>query len=200
MTKTLVDLLRHGEPVGGSRYRGQIDDPLSETGWRQMRAAVGEHRPWDVVLSSPLSRCQAFARELCDRHHLPLVVDERLKELGFGEWEGKTRDEIVVHDPERLLNFFRDPQRYRPENAEALSDFEIRVIAAWDGMLDRFTGRHILLVGHAGMIRMVIRHVLNAPLDAMFHIQVPNAGISRIQVDGEGDARFARLLFHAGVL
>jgi len=32
-TTTTIDLLRHGEPVGGKRYRGQIDDPLSEKGW-----------------------------------------------------------------------------------------------------------------------------------------------------------------------
>ena len=37
---TLIDMIRHGEPVGGRRYRGQIDDPLSEKGWRQMWAAV----------------------------------------------------------------------------------------------------------------------------------------------------------------
>ena len=34
---TRIDLIRHGEPVGGRRYRGQIDDPLSEKGWKQMR-------------------------------------------------------------------------------------------------------------------------------------------------------------------
>jgi len=40
---TTLDLMRHGEPVGGRRYRGQMDDPLSEKGWAQMRNAVGNH-------------------------------------------------------------------------------------------------------------------------------------------------------------
>ncbi|MEK6748901.1 MAG: histidine phosphatase family protein, partial [Pseudomonadota bacterium] len=38
---TVVDMIRHGEPVGGKRYRGHRDDPLSDIGWRQMREAVG---------------------------------------------------------------------------------------------------------------------------------------------------------------
>ncbi|MEW6253578.1 MAG: histidine phosphatase family protein, partial [Planctomycetota bacterium] len=61
---TLIDLMRHGEPVGGRRYRGQVDDPLSEKGWAQMRAAVGEAAPWHHVVSSPLLRCREFAETL----------------------------------------------------------------------------------------------------------------------------------------
>jgi alpha-ribazole phosphatase/probable phosphoglycerate mutase len=37
---TTLDLLRHGESVGGRKYRGQTDDPLSEKGWAQMRDVV----------------------------------------------------------------------------------------------------------------------------------------------------------------
>jgi alpha-ribazole phosphatase/probable phosphoglycerate mutase len=200
MQKTIVDLLRHGEPVGGRRYRGQIDDPLSEKGWQQMRDAVSGHRPWDVVVSSPLSRCREFAQELCERNQLSLQLDERLQEIGFGEWEGRTAAEITAQDPRRLLNFYQDPQRYRPRGAERLTDFEHRVVAAWDELLEQYVGGHVLVVGHAGMMRMIICHVLGAPLKSMFHIQIPNAGITRIQVDGEGDELFSRLLFHAGKL
>ena len=41
--QTTIDLIRHGEPVGGRKYRGQTDDPLSEKGWAQMWAAVGDY-------------------------------------------------------------------------------------------------------------------------------------------------------------
>lgn len=84
MTITLIDMLRHGEPVGGRRYRGQTDDPLSDKGWRQMRAATAETRPWTAIVSSPLLRCRAFAEELAGQTGLPLAVDDRLKEVGFG--------------------------------------------------------------------------------------------------------------------
>jgi alpha-ribazole phosphatase/probable phosphoglycerate mutase len=99
---TTLDLMRHGEPVGGRRYRGQIDDPLSEKGWAQMHAAVGDAAPWTRIVSSPLLRCRAFAETLSDRHGLPLALDDRLKEVGFGDWEGKSAAEIE-QDARRAL-------------------------------------------------------------------------------------------------
>ena len=59
--ETWVDLLRHGEPEGGRRYRGAQDDPLSERGWRQMHASGIEGAQLTGVVSSPLRRCRAFA-------------------------------------------------------------------------------------------------------------------------------------------
>ena len=193
---TTVDLIRHGEPVGGRKYRGQIDDPLSEKGWAQMRNAVGDFCPWQCVISSTLLRCAAFAQELSQRHALPLTLDERLKEIGFGAWEGRTADELEQEDPGALARFFDDPIAHRPAGAEALAEFQDRVVGAWDDLLLHHAGQHILVVGHAGVIRMIIRHVLDMPLKRMFRIHVGNVSITRIGVD----ARAARLLFHGGSL
>ena len=101
MRETLVDFLRHGEPVGGRRYRGDgVDDPLSEKGWQQMWAAVGDPVPWQRVVSSPLQRCHAFALALAERHRLPLRVEQRFREVGQGAWEGLTPDQIRQRDPD----------------------------------------------------------------------------------------------------
>lgn len=197
---TTIDLIRHGEPVGGRRYRGQIDDPLSEKGWRQMREAVADHCPWQRIVSSPLSRCSAFAEELAGRHGLPLQLEPRLQEIGFGEWEGKSADELTAADPQCLWRFYRDPLNNTPPGAETLAAFRDRVIAAWDDLLRDHAGQHVLVVGHAGMMRMILRHVLEMPLAHVFRLQVDNACISRIQVDGEGADALPRLLFHDGVL
>lgn len=197
---TTIDLIRHGEPVGGSKYRGQTDDPLSEKGWAQMRSAVGEHRPWETILTSPLARCRAFAEELAARLALPLEVDARLMELGFGEWEGRSAEELLATDPERLARFWSDPLRHAPPGGETLTAFRDRILAAWEDILARYTGRHVLIVGHAGTIRIAVCHVLDMPLDRLFRIQVPNAGITRIQVDINGAGVLPRLVFHAGQL
>jgi alpha-ribazole phosphatase/probable phosphoglycerate mutase len=197
---TVIDLIRHGEPVGGRRYRGQIDDPLSDKGWRQMREAVGDHHPWDIIYSSTLTRCSAFARELAERHGLPLEFDARLMEIGFGSWEGRTAEELMAEDPETLSRFWSDPVNHRPEGAERLTEFRDRVVDAWESILEDQAGRHVLVVGHAGMMRMIVRHVLQMPLENLFRIQVPNAGITRIQVDGRGEEALPRLVFHAGNL
>lgn len=86
---TLIHLLRHGTPEGGTRYRGHLDDPLSAEGWEQMRAALGEARPWQRLVSSPLCRCADFARALAARDGLPLTIDQGFKEISFGSWEGR---------------------------------------------------------------------------------------------------------------
>lgn len=197
---TTIDLIRHGEPVGGSKYRGQTDDPLSEKGWAQMRVAVGDRRPWEVVVTSPLARCRAFAEELAARLTLPLEVDARLMEIGFGEWEGRTAEELLATDSERLTRFWNDPLRYAPPSGETLITFRDRVLAAWEDILARYAGRHVLIVGHAGTIRIAVCHVLDMPLDRLFRILVPNAGITRIQVDMNGAGVLPRLVFHAGQL
>lgn len=195
MTTTL-DLLRHGEPVGGRRYRGRIDDPLSEKGWAQMHAAVGEGKPWTQILSSPLVRCRAFAETLAARHALPLTLDARLAEVGFGEWEGKSAAEIERDAPGALDRFRRDPVNVRPQGAEPLADFHTRVVAALEAALARYPEQHVLLVGHAGVIRMAFAWALHVPLEQAYRIEVANAGLTRLRFDGGR----ASLVFHGGCL
>ena len=191
MTTTL-DLLRHGEPVGGRRYRGQIDDPLSEKGWAQMHAAVGDAVPWTRVVASPLLRCRAFAETLAGRHGLPLAVDARLKEVGFGEWEGKSAAEIEQDAPGTLARFKADPVNARPAGAEPLAVFHARVAAALGELLTQHAGQHVLLVGHAGVIRMALAWALHIPLEHAYRIEVASAGLTRLRFDGE----HASLIFH----
>jgi alpha-ribazole phosphatase/probable phosphoglycerate mutase len=200
MSRTVVDLIRHGEPVGGRKYRGQIDDPLSPKGWTQMRRAVGDHADWDVIVTSTLRRCSEFAEELAARHQLPLERDERLIEIGFGVWEGRTASELTATDPDVLRRFQADPLGHRPEGAEPLDAFRQRVVAAWEEVLQRHRGRRVLLVGHAGMMRAIVGHVLQVPHESFYRLQVANAGITRIEVELRGVELWPRLLFHGGSL
>lgn len=194
---TVVDLIRHGEPVGGRRYRGRVDDPLSERGWAQMWRAVGDHCLWQAVITSPLHRCRGFAEEFSIRHGLPLEVDERLAEIGFGSWEGRTADEVEHEHPGALMRFYADPIAHPPPGGEALEAFCRRVGNAWEDSLQRHRGQRVLVVGHAGVIRVCLALTLDLPLSSLFRIQVDNAGITRIQCDSEpGKARFCRLLAH----
>lgn len=195
MTITL-DMMRHGEPAGGRRYRGQIDDPLSEKGWAQMHAAVGEALPWTRIVSSPLVRCRAFAESLADSHGLPLALDDRLREVGFGAWEGKTAAEIEADAPDALARFKADPVNARPVGAEPLAEFHVRVAAALEDVLVRHEGQHVLLVGHAGVMRMALAWALHIPLEHAYRIEVATASLTRLRFD----AGRASLIFHGGSL
>lgn len=200
MSKTLIDFIRHGEPVGGRRYRGKTDDPLSEKGWMQMRQAVEACCPWTRIVSSPLRRCAEFARELGERRQIPVAIDERLAELGYGAWEGKTSAEIEAADPGAILRYRRDPVRCRPAGAEDLEAFTARFRAAWDALLADCAGQHALVVGHAGIIRMALARVLDIPPGSMFRIEVANAAITRFKIEGQGNDALASLVFHDGRL
>ena len=200
LVNTTIDLIRHGEPVGGRKYRGQIDDPLSDKGWTQMRQAVADHKPWDVIISSTLSRCIEFAQELGQRHAIEVIREPRFIEIDFGEWEGRTANELAQEDARQVQRFLADPLNNTPRGAETLYEFEARIIGAWNDVLQQHAGRHVLLVGHAGMMRMIMRHVLDMPLERMFRIQVANAAITRIRVEGTCNNAFPRLLFHDGRL
>ncbi len=193
---TTLDLMRHGEPVGGRKYRGQIDDPLSDTGWTQMRAATGRITPWTRIVSSPLARCRAFAEELAETRQLPLQIDARLKEVGFGAWEGKTAAEIESDTPGALARFKADPIHARPPGAEPLESFLVRVAAALDERLTRDSGEHLLIICHAGVIRMALAHALAIPLVQAYRIEVASAALTRLRFE---DGR-AHLVFHHGCL
>lgn len=197
MNETIVDLLRHGEPVGGRKYRGQSDDPLSELGWTQMRGKLAGFAPWQRVISSPLSRCRAFAEELATEHCLPLHVDVRLKEVGFGVWEGKTAAQLNEEDPQQLPRFRADPVNARPAGAEPLEQFYRRVTGSLDEIVVRYQHEHLLIVCHAGVIRMALAHTLGIPLGHAYRIEVASAALSRVAV-GHGAA--PRLVFHDGQL
>lgn len=192
MSKTIVDLLRHGEPVGGRAYRGHtIDDPLSERGWQQMWSAVDCEPQWDVIISSPMRRCIEFSEQLADKYALPFHSETDLKEVGFGHWEGKTPAQIIESHPMEYDAFYRDPVNSRPVGAEALDTFFQRVSAVYEQVVNQYMGRNILIVAHAGVNRAIISHILQAPLISMYRLKIANAGLSRIEY-GEQGAQLTR--------
>ncbi len=166
---TYIDVIRHGEPVGGQRYRGHsVDDPLTEKGWAQMRAAVAESPPWQHIVSSPLKRCLEFSQELANDLQINYTVEDKLKEIGFGEWEGKTPDDILAEDSEALNHFYRDPVNNRPKGAEPLDTFSERVWNAYLDISHLHLNKHILIVAHAGVARAITANILKMSLDDVY--------------------------------
>lgn len=183
--ETQIDLLRHGEPVGGARYRGQLDDALSEKGWQQMWRTVEGMSEWQQIVTSPLLRCSSFAIALGERLQLPVYEEPRFMEVGFGEWEGHTRIELEEINPGQVTRFLQDPVNNRPPGAEPLGKFTGRVQAGFDDLLGRFSGQSVLVVAHAGVIRAIMAYILEVPPSRMYRIHVANAGLSRIRTDRE---------------
>lgn len=193
MRKTTLDYLRHGEPTGGNRYRGHgVDDPLSERGWRQMRETTAGIDGWHRVVSSPMQRCVAFSEWLAEQRNLPLQVEQDLREVGFGSWEGASRKALREQRREEYEAFYADPVNNRPPGAEPLAVFGARVGAVFDQLIDTYPGEHLLVVAHAGVIRATLGHVTQSPPIAWYRAAVDNAGLTRFV----HDARGAKLVAH----
>ncbi len=182
---TYIDVIRHGEPVGGRRYRGySVDDPLTEKGWSQMRAAVAKNTHWQHIVSSPLKRCHEFGQELADDLQVSFSVEDNMKEIGFGEWEGKTPEDILAEDSEALNHFYKDPVNNRPKGAEPLDAFSERVWAAYQCILKNHKDKHILIVAHAGVARAITANILKMSLDDVYsRLKIEYGAIIRSSVD-----------------
>ena len=169
---TTIGLLRHGEVEGGNCFRGSTDDPLTDIGLNQMRIATRGKHQWDRVISSPLKRCVSFAREYSLQHSIPLAFDERLKELHFGLWEGRTSAEIMNEDPEALSQFWSDPDRYPPPEGESFLVFQARVLEACNSIKNDYNKQRTLIVTHGGVIRTLLCHLQQRPVSELMNIDV----------------------------
>jgi len=202
MTKiTTVDLMRHGEVEGGSRFRGSTDDPLTELGWQQMLDTLNAGSEWTQIISSPLQRCKKFAAHWSEENSLPLSINNNFQEMHFGDWEGKTAEEIIVSSPDALEKFWQNPERFAPANSERLSEFKHRILTAWKEIIKQQQGKHVLLISHGGVIRSILAHILEMPDHALLKLEIPLAGISRVNIYHERDKPdSSSLVFHAGSL
>ncbi len=166
-----LDLLRHGESVGGRIYRGSQDDPLTEKGWGQMLESTKDKK-WDFIASSPLSRCHSFAKYLAEMQNIPCQIFNDFEELGFGAWQGKSAKDIGL---EVVNNFKQDPVNNQPVNAENLYNFQTRVLNSFNNIKNNHSNKSVLIVAHAGVIRVIKSHLLNLDIEKIFTMNIVSA-------------------------
>jgi len=150
-----------------------------------MWAAVEDGPAWVQIISSPLQRCRQFAAQLAERRGISVSLDERLKEVGFGCWEGQSPDQIRQRDAEAYAAFYRDPVNHRPDGAEPWDQFVGRVSAALIDITTDYSGQQVLVVVHAGVIRALVATVLGTSATAAYRIKIDNAGLTRFRHDGQ---------------
>jgi alpha-ribazole phosphatase len=190
-----IDLLRHGETQGGSGFFGSTDIPLTAYGCMQMWAAIeSSDCEWNHIVTSPSRRCIEFSHLLQQRHAIPVKQDKRIREIHFGDWEGCFPADPAQIDAELLTLFWRNPVKHPPPNAENLLVFEKRVLSAWHDITVQFAGQNILLVTHGGVIRIILCHILQHPVERLLEIEVCHAAMRRIQVENYQNHRHFRLI------
>lgn len=162
MIKLHLDLLRHGETTLSHTLRGHLDDVLTEHGWLQMQSTIQQYLDaqvhWDVIISSPLQRCQNFAAVLAEQLELPLIFNAEIKEMYFGDWEGRSTQIIYENEPELLANFWQFPTQYHAPNGESLNQFQQRVLHGFNEIyvqMQQHNWNKALIVTHGGVIKLL---------------------------------------------
>jgi alpha-ribazole phosphatase len=178
-------LLRHGETGKQGRYIGSMDVPLSETGREQVRgtAKLLRRKNIDTIFSSPMRRC----RQTCELLEIdcPNVVSPLLREVDFGQWEGKSFGEIVACDPAGVDRWTSDPETFCFPGGEPLAAFRHRV-STFKKILDNNNGKRLLLVAHGGVIRHLLCSLMGLPSEKYLLFDVQPGSFTSLRVYSDG--------------
>lgn len=179
-----IDLIRHGESVYNreGRVQGHTNSPLTDLGREQAYrvAWVLKDRGLEALYTSDLARARQTAEIIGDVVGLEPMVLEGFREIALGRWEGKPIEEIRREDGKNLELWYSRPMEARIPGAEPLGAFEERVLATFQGVLERHSGGRIALVSHGGVLSVIVSHVLGLDLNNLWHFRLNNASLSRV--------------------
>jgi broad specificity phosphatase PhoE len=185
-----IYLLRHGaiQSLGeGRRYIGWQDQPLSDKGRRQADAWADyfNNIVLDGIYCSDLIRCRETARIVASRCLPEPRALPELREVCLGEWEGRRFDAVRAVDPQEFQRRGEQIADHRPPGGESFGDLQDRV---WSVFTKLVSGSHreILMVTHAGVIRVLLCRLLGMPLKNLFRIGSDYGTLSIINFGPQG--------------
>jgi alpha-ribazole phosphatase len=186
---TRLLLIRHGEPEAEARGRcyGTLDVGLSDEGLRQadrLARALAQNG-LAAIYTSPRRRALQTASALARVHGLAPVVDERLCEIDFGDFEGRTYEEIEREHPELFRRWMETPTEIEFPNGESYERFKARALLALASILDNHRRDTVAVVSHGGIARAILADCLSIPDAGIFRIDQSYGAISVVDwIDG----------------
>ena len=130
-----------------------------------------------VVIHSPVKRAAQTASKIAQKLSAELVELADLREIGFGDWDGLTNEELFVGH-ETQYQAWRGSYDVAPPNGESLKDFDVRVNRSLDFILDKFSGKTVVVVAHVMPIRGVLRIANDASVAGYWRVDLGPASIS----------------------
>jgi len=195
-SERIIYLARHGETEWNriGRWQGATDIPLSETGRAQARLLAERLRSRRIarVHASHLSRALETAQIVATHLGVPApATDPRLRERGYGAFEGLTRDECAERFPGVWERYLAD-RRAVPPGAEAQAEVVDRIVAAMTEIAAAAGAPSesgaILVISHGGTIRSFIHAtigVIPPPLENGTVFRIRFAGGAFVSADEE---------------
>jgi broad specificity phosphatase PhoE len=153
---TTILLARHGETDWNrdGRWQGHSDTPLNDAGREQAQRLASELSDVDAVYSSDLARARETAEIIAERLGAEVRLDPRLRERGFGAWEGRTSAEIEAAFGDEHARWLAGDSPGAAD-AERFDEFGARVQQFVAEVLDRHADETVLVVAHGGSLRAV---------------------------------------------
>lgn len=165
----MIGIMRHGKTDWNivHKIQGRTDIPLNDEGINSAREARDKVLAcnFDICYVSPLIRARQTAQIVTEGSGIECVVDDRLKELGFGDYEGM---EGVYGKPDHpLYKFFFDTEHYEATGgAESIECLMKRVESFCDDVLNELMeeGKNVLIVAHGALNAALITFLMKNPI------------------------------------
>lgn len=157
-------LLRHGETTASQTggYCGRLDPDLTDSGhlMAQDFAAAYKGHPFVAVYASPMRRARETATPLCELAGHELVLRDGLRELDYGEWEGKTPEQVNQEHPNDYLRWLADAGWNAPTGGERGMDVGHRSLAVLEEIQRTHKEGNVLVVSHKATIRVLLCNLM----------------------------------------
>ena len=182
---TAVWLIRHAEPdasVHGRCY-GSLDTGLSPAG-REQAAKLGERligESFAALYSSPRRRTIETAQAIASN----IVIVPEFRELSFGDFEGRTYDEIAASHPDLYREWMERPTCVQFPNGESFAQMQERVLLKYRAVLATHGDQTIGIVAHGGVARIILADALSIPDENLFRISQRYGAVNLIRYLGK---------------
>lgn len=162
---------------------GHADVGLSNTGLEQaLRLSLRWRWPWpEQAYCSDLRRARQTIAPLLSSRPLPVHYDARLREMHFGEWDGRSFADLEKLDPHRLARWYAHWQTEAVPGGESFADVRRRV-RAWLRGIAHHPGP-LLVCAHAGSLRALKTELACCSAEEAFAAPVPYASPTLLRVD-----------------
>lgn len=185
-----VWLLRHGETDWNVQGRWQGQAPfapgLNEKGFEQAWAVAEQLSavPFEAIYSSDIPRARQTAEAVAERQGLPVLLDERLREVNLGAWEGMLSEDVKSRYANELEERKNDPVHARPPQGETLAEVAERAKTALNDILKNHGDGPILIVSHGLTLAALVCLADGIPLEKAFEYIPENAQPRKILLTG----------------
>jgi probable phosphoglycerate mutase len=188
---TYVLLVRHGENawVAENRLAGRTPGVhLNDKGHEQAAALAEQLRvqPLAALYSSPLERCLQTAEPTAGVLGLPVIGEDGVLEVDYGEWRGGNLKELAKTPEWQLVQ--HNPAAFRFPNGETLYEVQGRAVAAIERIRQAHPNQVVAIFSHGDVIRTALAHYMGTPIDLFQRIIISTASISVIAFHGSRPA------------